>query len=247
VWQAELVDPWTIGLTVLIIVGLAAIIYGALSDRRKNRRAAAEMLAPPKRDIPRFKPDAQPPHYLSELQARRSPGGKEPNELTQAERQEIKRQLDQPSVVKINAGYASKDFVTDQASSWAVLDHPRILLCSDPVDSIRELLPILEKLILAKTPVVIIAPRLGPEVVRTLEVNQIQRTMKLLAVSNVGGTELANIAASCGAEPVDRTARQSGYAGLDQLGGCDRWVSSRDASYLITNASAVRDTAEPST
>jgi hypothetical protein len=246
-WQAELVDPWTIGLTVVIILGLAAIIYGALSDRRKNRRAAAEMLAPPKRDIPRFRPNAESPHYLSDLQARRPPADAGPSELTQTERQQIKRQLDQPSVTKINSGYASKDFVTDHGSSWAVLDHPRLLLCEDPVDSVRELLPILEKLILTKTPLVIIAPHLDPEVVRTLEVNKIQGTMKLLAVHNVPGTELASLATSCGAVPVDRTARQSGHAGLDQLGQCDRWVSSRDASYVITNASAVREAAEPTT
>jgi hypothetical protein len=234
------VDPWTVGLTVVLILGLAAIIYGALLDRRKNRRAVAEMLSPPKRDIPRFRPDAKPPHYLSDLQAHRPPADAAPSELTPAERQEIKRQLDQPNVTKINAGYASKDFVTDQASSWAVLDHPRILLCEDPVSSIRELLPILEKLSLSKTPLAIIAPHLAPDVVRTLEVNQIQRTMKLLAVHNVDETGLAEIATSCGAIPVDRTARQSGYAGLDQLGSCVRWVSSRNASYVIINASAIQ-------
>ena len=235
------------GLTVVIIVGLAAIIYGALSDRRKNRRAAAEMLAPPKRDIPRFTPDAEPPHYLSDLQARRPPEDTGSSDLSQTERQQIRRQLDQASVIKINKGYVSKDFVTDHGSSWAVLDQPRMLLCEDPVGSVRELLPILEKLILTKTPLVIIAPHLEPEVVRTLEVNKIQGTMKLLAVHNVSGTELASLAAGCGAVPVDRTARQSGQAGLDQLGKCDRWVSSRDASYVITNASAVREAAEPTT
>src|SRR5215218_7593984 len=116
VWHAEFVDPWTIGLTVVIILGLAAIIYGALSDRRKNRRAVAEMLAPPKRDIPHFRPDAQPPHYLSDLQARRPPADAPSGELTDAKRQEIERQLGQSDVTKINAGYASKDFVTDQAA-----------------------------------------------------------------------------------------------------------------------------------
>ena len=240
-------DPWTIGLTVVIILGFAAIVYGALSDRRKNRRAAAEMLAPPKRDIPRFRPDAEPPHYLSDLQARRPPADAGPSELTKTERHQIERQLDRPSVTKINSGYASKDFVTDHGSSWAVVDHPSILLCEDPVDSMRELLPILEKLILTKTPLVIIAPHLEPEVVRTLEVNKIQGTMKLLAVHKVSGTELASLATSCGAVPLDRTARRSGYAGLDQLGKCDRWVSSRDASYVITNASAFKEAAEPTT
>jgi len=43
-WHAEQVDPWSIGLIALIVVGLAAIIFGALWDRRRNKRRAAEML-----------------------------------------------------------------------------------------------------------------------------------------------------------------------------------------------------------
>ena len=64
-------DAWQIGLIVLIIVGLGLVVFGALWDRARNRRRAAEMLAPPPRTIPQFRPDAPPPHYLSDLQARR--------------------------------------------------------------------------------------------------------------------------------------------------------------------------------
>ncbi|HKN43267.1 MAG TPA: hypothetical protein VJW23_05040, partial [Propionibacteriaceae bacterium] len=82
-------DPWSIGLIALIVVGLAAIIFGALWDRRRNKRRAAEMLAPPARSIPRFKPDAPAPHYLSDLQARRKPDDAKASDLTQAEREAI--------------------------------------------------------------------------------------------------------------------------------------------------------------
>ena len=82
VWHPERVDPWSIGLIVLIIAGLAAIILGALWDRRRNKQRAAEMLAPPARTIPQFHPDAPAPHYLSDLQARRRPEEAESTDLS---------------------------------------------------------------------------------------------------------------------------------------------------------------------
>jgi hypothetical protein len=233
------VDPWTIGLTVVIIVGLAAIVYGALADRRKNRRATAEMLAPPKRAIPRFKPDAKPPSYLSDLQGHRSPAGAELTELTSQERQEIKQQLDQPGVTKINAGYASDYFVTDRTASWAVLDQPKVLLCEDHVNTIRELLPVFEKVILTNSPLVVVASHLDPDVVRTLEVNQVQQRMKVLAVNNVASTELPLVATGCHATPVSRNDRQSGFVTVDKLGQCDRWVSTKQASYLFAQQPSI--------
>jgi ABC-type transport system involved in cytochrome c biogenesis permease subunit len=38
VWHAEHVDAWSIGLIALIVAGLAAIIFGALWDRRRNKQ-----------------------------------------------------------------------------------------------------------------------------------------------------------------------------------------------------------------
>ena len=51
----------------------------------------------------------------------------------------------------------------------------------------------------------------------TLEVNQIRRTMRLLAVTPAAA-DLAGLAAACGATMIDRTDRQSGYLRPDQLG-----------------------------
>jgi hypothetical protein len=229
------VDPWSIGLIVLIVVGLAAIIFGALWDRRLNKRRAAEMLAPPKRTIPHFKPDAPAPHYLSDLQARRRPENAEPTDLSEAERHSISQQLADPNTVRVDAGYASRDFVTDSSSGWAVLERPSVLVCADPIQTFRELLGTLEKLILSRSPLVIVAPAIAPEVLATLEVNAIRQTMRLLAViGNEAG--LSTIAAACQAMIIDRSDRQSGYLMPGQLGHCERWISTDTASHLVVAA-----------
>ena len=82
------------------------------------------------------------------------------------------------------------------------------------------------------TPLVVVAPELAPDVLSTLEVNQIQQTMRLLAVSPTGAG-LADLAAACGATPLSRSDRQAGYLPPDHLGTCERWVSTAKASHLI--------------
>ncbi len=227
-------DAWQIGLIVVIVAGFGLIIFGAFWDRSRNRKRAAEMLAPPKREIPHFRPDAPAPHYLSDLQARRAPEDGASTELSADERSALKVRIAESDIVTIKTGYASKDFVTDKASGWAVLDHPRVLVCGDPVDTVRELLPVLEPMIMSKMPLVIVAPRLADEVRATLEVNQIRQTMGLLAVTPAEA-DLSKIAEATGAVIIDRSDRQSGYVSLDQLGQCERWVSTANASHVINS------------
>ena len=228
-------DLWQVGLIVVIVVGFALVVFGAVWDRSRNRRRAREMLSPPPRTIPQFRPDAPAPHYLSDLQARRRPSGSDGTTLTTEERERIKGQIAGGQTVTVSTGYASRDFVTDPPSGWAVLDHPAVLACADPVASIRELLPVLERLMMTGTPLVVLAPDLAPEVRSTLEVNAIQQTMRLLAVTP-DSAALASLAAACGADPVDRSDRQAGYFPPERLGRCERWVSTAKASHVITSA-----------
>ena len=234
-------DLWQVGLIAVIVIGLGLIIFGALWDRAQNRRRAAEMLAPPPRTIPQFRPDSPAPHYLSDLQARRPPPDRTSTELTPEDRQAITRQIADVQTVTIPAGYASKDFVTDSDSGWAVLDRPAVLVCGEPVENIRELLSVLERLVMSRTPLVIVAPRLAPEVLSTLEVNQIQQKMHLLAVIPKAA-DLPNLATACGATIMDRADLRSGYAPPGQLGRCERWVSTAKASHVIMSAEVPQNT-----
>lgn len=229
-WQAEEVEPWIFGLVAVIVVGLAAILYGALSDRAKTRRAAEEMLSPPQRTIPQFSPDAPAPQYLSDLQARRPLEETASTELTAAERDRLAQQLRDPSTVTVAAGWLSKDFVTDAGSGRAVLDSPRVLVCLEPVESTRELLGVLERCTLSGTALVVAAPSFSDEVRGTLEVNAIRRTLRVLAVA---AADVAPIAAATGASPRDRSDLQSGYVWPEHLGSCARWVSTSKASHVV--------------
>jgi hypothetical protein len=227
------VDAWSLGLVVLVLVGLGAIVFGALWDRARNRRRAEEMLAPPERVIPHFRPDTPAPQYLSELQARRAPATAAGPALSTGERAELGRRLEDGGSATIGTGYASSDFVTDPTSGWAVLDEPVVLVCADPVASIRELLGVLERMVLSQTPLVVVAPDLAPEVIATLEVNRIQRRLALVVVVAPDDGERAVVAQACGATPTNRSDRQAGYLPPSVLGRCARWVSTARTSHVL--------------
>ena len=183
-WQAGKVDPWTLGLIVLLVLGLGAIVYGALHDRARNRRARAEMLAPPDRHIPRFSPDTPAPQYLSELQARRAPADARSTDLTSAERADA-----DGGRTRAEASQRRRRLRVEvlrrptPTPSWAVLDDPAVLVCARPVTSIRELLPLMERAVMSQRALVVVAPSLATEVLATLEVNVIQQKLRLLAVT----------------------------------------------------------------
>lgn len=225
-------DTWVIGLIALCAVGVAVILFGALHDRRKNKARAAAMLAPPQRDIPSFTPENRAPQYLSELMARRPPAS--PAEaLSARERTSIAATLQAETTTSIEVGYASKDFVTDRESGWAVLDAPRILVCAEVPGSIRELITVLEKVALTGTPLVIAAPSLSRSVLETLEVNVIQQRMRVLAVSTTDPAMIDSIAARTGARLVSRIDLQASYVTDAHLGRCGRWVADASTSWIV--------------
>jgi hypothetical protein len=226
------VDAWTVGLVGVIVVGLATIIYGALSDRARNKRAAAAILAPPDRPIPRFAPDSPAPQYLTELQARRMPERAEPTDLDPVERTRIAEALKADGTAKIDAGYLASDFVTDPTTKWAVLAHPRVLVCDQGVETVRELLAVLEKVIVSGAPLVIAAPAFSAVVQSTLLVNMIQRRVRAIPVA-ADSVQLVRICATTGAARIARSDLQSGYVPFDVLGRCGCWVSTATASYVI--------------
>ena len=229
-------DPWSIGLAVLVVVGLVAVVFGALWDGARNRRRAAAMLAPPERVIPHFRPDAPAPHYLSELQARRAPSTAVASGLDAGTRAEVRQQLEAGAGTAVTAGWASADFVNDPETGWAVLEHPVVLVCADDVASLRELLGLLERVLMSRTPVVVVAPSLAPEVRATLEVNRIQGLLAVVVVLVPDAVERDAVARACGATPSERSDRQAGYLPPQVLGRCRRWVSTDRRSLVIPEA-----------
>lgn len=228
-------ESWQWGLVVVLVLGIALVAYGVIGDGVRRRDVDRQLHAPPDRPIPRFTPAEAAPRYLTELQARTRPG--DADSLSAAERERLRALQDAAGTVQVAAGWASTDFVTDSATGWAVLTDADVLVCADPVTTVRELLPTLEYAI-ARRGLVVVAPELHPEVRGTLEVNALQRTLPLLAVLADGGTA-ATVAERCGATPVERRDLMSGAVPGAHLGSVQQWVSDRRRSWLVPNATTV--------
>jgi chaperonin GroEL len=84
--------------------------------------------------------------------------------------------------VQFNRGYVSPYFVTNQDKMEAVLENPYILLCDKKISNMKELLPILEKVVQSGRPLLIIAEDVDGEALTTLVVNKVQRGMKFCVV-----------------------------------------------------------------
>lgn len=220
-----------IGLVALVVVGIAVIIFGALSDRRKHRRAVAEMLSPPPRTIPNLPTDAQSPRYLSTLQAHRVTDPRPA--LDDDQQRRLAGQLKASGTVRIPVGFADTAFATDAASGRAVIDNPRVLVSAEPIMAIRELISVLEHMITDRTPLVVVAPMLSSEVLDTLVVNHLQRMLDVVAVVTRDPIPTDAIVEATGATLISRVDLQNGYVSDQQLGRCDRWVSDRKASYVV--------------
>lgn len=225
-------ESWIVVLVVILVIGVAVIAYGSISDRKRHERALAAIKSPPKRDIPRFAPDAAAPHYLTDLEAHRPAEDAPSTALSEDDRAKLKAQLADGATITIAARRASDFFITDKSGGWSVLDRPRVLICTDPIHSVRELLGLLERMIAGRQPLVIMAPEFAEDVRKTLEVNQIRHLLSVLAVTADEDTRTAAITVT-GATAVSVSDLRAGYLPDDHLGRCARWVGESRRSFVI--------------
>ncbi|WP_026925788.1 chaperonin GroEL [Granulicoccus phenolivorans] len=88
--------------------------------------------------------------------------------------------------MRFDKGYISPYFVTDTERMEAVFDNPYILLVNSKVSSLKDLLPVLEKVMQSSRPLVVIAEDVEGEALAGLIVNKIRGTFKSVAVKAPG-------------------------------------------------------------
>ncbi|MFT3860774.1 hypothetical protein [Micropruina sp.] len=221
-------DWWGIG--VILAVGITVVAFGYLDDRRKTRERDAAMAAPPQRDIPRFEPTHSTPEYLNELTARQRPHKLASTDLSELTRTDLKAA--QASAASVAAGIATTSFVTDGPTGWAVATDPVVAVLSGRVDTVRELLPLLERAQCAKRPLVLAAPGFSPEVLDTLAANTVQGKQQCLPVV-VNAEQAERLSALTLARPLSHSDLQAGWLPDEALGSIDTWLSDRTTSWLI--------------
>ncbi|MBT5783119.1 MAG: chaperonin GroEL [Candidatus Marinimicrobia bacterium] len=141
--------------------------------------------------------------------------------------------------MQFDRGYLSPYFVTNSESMDAEMDDPYILIHDKKVSNMKDLLPLLEKVVQTGKPIVIIAEDIEGEALATLVVNKLRGTFKVLAVKAPGFGDrrkamLEDIAVLTGATVISEDA---GYkldnATLDYLGTSKRIVSDKDNTTIV--------------
>ena len=106
--------------------------------------------------------------------------------VTVEESQTFGMDLELVEGMRFDKGYISAHFVTDPERMEAVLEDPYILLYGAKISAVRDLLPLLEKVIQAGRPLVVISEDVEGEALATLIVNKIRGTFKSVAVKAPG-------------------------------------------------------------
>jgi chaperonin GroEL len=141
--------------------------------------------------------------------------------------------------MQFDRGYLSPYFVTNSESMDAEMEDPYILIHDKKVSNMKDLLPLLEKVVQTGKPIVIIAEDIEGEALATLVVNKLRGTFKVLAVKAPGFGDrrkamLEDIAVLTGATVISEDA---GYkldnATLDYLGTSKRVVSDKDNTTIV--------------
>ncbi len=95
-------------------------------------------------------------------------------------------ELDLVEGMRFDKGYISPYFVTDTERMEAVLEEPYVLIANQKISAVKDLLPILEKVMQAGKPLLIVSEDLEGEALATMVVNKIRGTFKAAAVKAPG-------------------------------------------------------------
>ncbi len=151
-------------------------------------------------------------------------------------------QLELTEGMRFDKGYISGYFVTDPERQEAVLEDPYILLVGSKVSTVKDLLPLLEKVIQAGKPLLIIAEDVEGEALSTLVVNKIRGTFKSVAVKAPGfgdrrKAQLADIGILTGGEVITEEVGLSlETAGIELLGQARKVVITKDETTIVEGA-----------
>jgi len=144
--------------------------------------------------------------------------------------------------MRFDKGYISPYFVTDQDRMEAVLEDTYVLICNSKIANIKDLVPILEKVMSSGKPLVIIAEDIEGEALATLVVNKIRGTFRSAAVKAPGFGDrrksmLQDIAILTGATVItEEVGLRLDTAEMDLLGRARKVVISKEETTIVEGA-----------
>ncbi len=162
--------------------------------------------------------------------------------ITVEEGQTFGLDLDFVEGMRFDKGYISPYSVTDAERMEAVLEDPYILLVASKITNVRDLVPVLEKVMQSSKPLLIIAEDVEGEALATLVVNKIRGTFTSVSVKAPGFGErrkamLQDIAILTGGQVVsEEVGLKLDAVDLDMLGQARRVIVTKDETTIIEGA-----------
>ncbi|HZO97498.1 MAG TPA: chaperonin GroEL [Gaiellaceae bacterium] len=144
--------------------------------------------------------------------------------------------------MQFDKGYLSPYFITDSERMEAVLEDPYILIANQKLGGVKDLLPVLEQVIQAGKPLLIVAEDVEGESLATLVVNKLRGTFQAVAVKAPGFGDrrkrmLEDIAILTGGEVItEEMGLKLENTKLSQLGRARKVVVDKDATTIIDGA-----------
>ncbi len=162
--------------------------------------------------------------------------------ITVEEGQTFGLELDFVEGMRFDKGYISPYSVTDAERMEAVLDDPYILFVASKISNVRELVPVLEKVMQSSRPLLIVAEDVEGEALATLVVNKIRGTFTSVSVKAPGFGErrkamLQDMAILTGGQVVsEEVGLKLDGIGLDMLGSARKIVVAKDETTIVEGA-----------
>jgi chaperonin GroEL len=159
--------------------------------------------------------------------------------ITVEEGSTLTTELEVTEGMQFDKGYIAPYFVTDAEAGEAVLEDVYLLITTQKISAIEDLLPVLEKVLKASKPLLIIAEDVDGQALSTLVVNAMRRTIKVAAVKAPGFGDrrkamLQDMAVLTGGEVI---SPDLGYklesVGLEQLGHARRVVVTKETTTIV--------------
>ncbi|WP_394161891.1 chaperonin GroEL [Galactobacter valiniphilus] len=151
--------------------------------------------------------------------------------------------------MRFDKGYISAYFVSDGERQETVLEDPYILIVNSKISAVKDLVPVLEKVMQTGKPLLIIAEDVESEPLATLVLNKIRGTFKSVAVKAPGFGDrrkamLADIAILTGGQVIsEEIGLKLDTAGIELLGKARKVVVTKDETTIVEGAGSAEEIA----
>ncbi len=169
--------------------------------------------------------------------------------ITVEEGQTFGLEMETVEGMRFDKGYISPYFVTDAERMETVLDNPYVLLVASKITNVRDLVPLLEKVMQGGKPLLIIAEDVEGEALATLVVNKIRGTFASTAVKAPGFGDrrkamLQDMAILTGGQVIsEEVGLKLDSVGVDMLGSARKVIVTKDETTIVEGAGDAADVA----